>query len=122
MSNKGKEVGDGILASNHMKKNYAAWQPPSTEFYKINIDTSFVEAINATSVGWLSETTPEKFSFPLGIILGLAIALTKRKLERHSSACIFVSLFTNPLFYKPIVILWLLFLEKTVSTGHPLLT
>ena len=51
MSNKGREVGDGILASHNMERIFADWQPPTAEFFKINVDASFVEAINAASVG-----------------------------------------------------------------------
>ena len=51
ISYKGKELGEGIQDSNNGERKDVSWKPPNAEFFKINVDASFVKAINAASVG-----------------------------------------------------------------------
>ena len=61
----------------NMEMNYISWKPPTLGFFKINVDASFVEAIKAASVGWLSETIVDKLSSLIEIRLELAIVSRK---------------------------------------------
>ena len=42
---------EGIQVSNNVERKPASWRPRNAELFKINVDASFVEAINAASLG-----------------------------------------------------------------------
>lgn len=49
-SKKGKGMADGCKAVDNLAKNYVGWQPPSSEYIKINVNASFVESFRVVSM------------------------------------------------------------------------
>lgn len=48
---KGKQVELDLQPTNDIERQVTLWRPPTPDVYKINVDASFVEAIEAASVG-----------------------------------------------------------------------
>ena len=48
---KGKEKVRGVIADFASVEEHEVWKVPPSDYIKINVDASFVESINATSVG-----------------------------------------------------------------------
>ena len=48
---KGKQVELDLQPTNNIERQVTLWRPPTPDVYKINVDASFVEAIEAASVG-----------------------------------------------------------------------
>lgn len=85
---------------------------PNSKYIKINVDASFVECINAASMGVIAGTPWAMSLFVLVILLGHVLVWMKRGFGRALSASTSVLPFTSLLFWKLTVLLWLLFLAN----------
>lgn len=65
-----KGVVDVVKATTNLERKQDVWQATRAECIRFNVDTSFVECINATSVGSLPETHQTMSLSRCGILLG----------------------------------------------------
>ena len=84
ISNKGKERVEVLIYINDVQENLVTWQPPTTEFIKINVYASFVEAKSAANVGVVARNHTEGGTISSWDYIGVCNSVEEAELKAYS--------------------------------------